>query len=91
VAQQLAVLRRSGILSSKREGSTAIYALASGDVADLMGAARRILTEMPARRNKLLAELRGAESLRDEDVARLGRGPAHCAAARPYRYGGEAP
>ncbi|WP_405927338.1 ArsR/SmtB family transcription factor [Streptomyces sp. NBC_00035] len=61
LSQQLAVLRRSGIVSSRREGSTVVYALASGDVADLMGAARRILTEMLAGRNELLAELRDAE------------------------------
>ena len=58
LSQQLAVLRRSGIVSSQREGSRVVYALAGGDVADLMGAARRILTEMLAGRNELLAELR---------------------------------
>ncbi len=35
-----------------------VYELASGDVADLMGAARRILTELLAGKNELLAELR---------------------------------
>lgn len=35
--------------------------LAGGDVADLMRVARRILTEMLAGRNELLAELREAE------------------------------
>ncbi|MCX4429895.1 MULTISPECIES: ArsR/SmtB family transcription factor [Streptomyces] len=58
LSQQLAVLRRSGIVTSRREGSTVVYELASGDVADLMGAARRILTEMLAGKNELLAELR---------------------------------
>ncbi|MEV0321592.1 ArsR/SmtB family transcription factor [Streptomyces sp. NPDC050658] len=61
LSQQLAVLRRSGIVTSRREGSTVVYALAGGDVADLMRAARRILTEMLAGRNEILAELRGAE------------------------------
>ncbi|MGW3647119.1 ArsR/SmtB family transcription factor [Streptomyces sp. NPDC000878] len=61
LSQQLAVLRRSGIVSSRREGSTVVYALASGDVADLMRAARRILTEMLAGQGELLAELREAE------------------------------
>ncbi|WP_155055791.1 ArsR/SmtB family transcription factor [Streptomyces blattellae] len=61
LSQQLAVLRRSGIVTSSREGSTVVYALAGGDVADLMKAARRILTEMLAGRNELLAELRDAE------------------------------
>lgn len=61
LSQQLAVLRRSGIVTNRREGSTVVYALAGGDVADLMQAARRILTEMLAGRNELLAELREAE------------------------------
>lgn len=60
LSQQLAVLRRSGIVASTREGSTVVYELAGGDVADLLGAARRILTEMLAGRNVLLAELREA-------------------------------
>jgi ArsR family transcriptional regulator, arsenate/arsenite/antimonite-responsive transcriptional repressor len=61
LSQQLAVLRRSGIVTSTREGSTVVYELAGGDVADLLGAARRILTEMLAGRNELLVELREAE------------------------------
>ncbi|MEW5356818.1 ArsR/SmtB family transcription factor [Streptomyces sp. 16-176A] len=62
LSQQLAVLRRSGIVTATREGSTVVYALAGGDVADLMRAARRILTEMLAGRNELLAELREVET-----------------------------
>ncbi len=61
LSQQLAVLRRSGIVTSAREGSTVVYELAGGDVADLLRAARRILTEMLAGRGELLAELRGTE------------------------------
>ncbi|MCG7527540.1 metalloregulator ArsR/SmtB family transcription factor [Streptomyces sp. OfavH-34-F] len=61
LSQQLAVLRRSGIVVSTREGSTVVYELAGGDVADLMRAARRILTEMLAGQTELLEELRGAE------------------------------
>ncbi|MEV6142665.1 metalloregulator ArsR/SmtB family transcription factor [Streptomyces sp. NPDC051992] len=61
LSQQLAVLRRSGIVTSVREGSTVVYELSGGDVAELMRAARRILTEMLAGRNQLLAELREAE------------------------------
>ncbi|MHB6905222.1 ArsR/SmtB family transcription factor [Streptomyces sp. DB-54] len=60
LSQQLAVLRRSGIVTSTREGSTVVYKLAGGDVADLLKAARRILTEMLAGRNELLAALRDA-------------------------------
>lgn len=61
LSQQLAVLRRSGIVTSTRNGSTVVYELAGGDVADLLKAARRILTEVLAGRNELLAELRDAE------------------------------
>ncbi|MEU0437484.1 metalloregulator ArsR/SmtB family transcription factor [Streptomyces sp. NPDC006290] len=57
LSQQLAVLRRSGIVTATRDGSTVVYALAGGDVADLMKAARRILTQMLSGRNELLAEL----------------------------------
>jgi ArsR family transcriptional regulator len=58
LSQQLAVLRRSGIVTATREGATVVYALAGGDVADLMRAARRILTEMLAGQTELLDELR---------------------------------
>ncbi|WP_267884566.1 ArsR/SmtB family transcription factor [Streptomyces sp. NRRL S-350] len=58
LSQQLAVLRRSGIITATREGSTVVYALAGGDVADLLRTARRILTGVLSDRNLLLAELR---------------------------------
>ncbi|MGW0753341.1 ArsR/SmtB family transcription factor [Streptomyces sp. NPDC002587] len=61
LSQQLAVLRRSGIVVSTREGATVSYALAGGDVADLLRAARRILTELLAGQSQLLAELRQVE------------------------------
>ncbi|WP_406181722.1 transcriptional regulator [Streptomyces canus] len=61
LSQQPAVLRRSGIVTSTREGATGAYELAGGDAADLLKAARRILTEVPAGRNELPAEPRGAE------------------------------
>ncbi|GAA3394993.1 ArsR/SmtB family transcription factor [Cryptosporangium minutisporangium] len=61
LSQQLAVLRRAGIVVSSREGATVTYSLAGPDVADLMRAARRILTEMITDRVELLDELRGAE------------------------------
>ncbi|MFB6818576.1 ArsR/SmtB family transcription factor [Streptomyces sp. NPDC056347] len=61
LSQQLAVLRRSGIVASRREGTTVVYGLAGGDVAELMRAARRILTQMLAGQHQLLEELREAE------------------------------
>lgn len=62
LSQQLAVLRRSGIVTSTREADTVVYALAGPDVAELMRAARRILTELLAGRQDLLAELRQADA-----------------------------
>ncbi|MFI7317120.1 ArsR/SmtB family transcription factor [Streptomyces venezuelae] len=61
LSQQLAVLRRSGIVVSTREGTTVTYALAGGDVAELLRAARRILTELLAGQTALLAELQDSE------------------------------
>ncbi|MGW1195466.1 ArsR/SmtB family transcription factor [Streptomyces sp. NPDC002536] len=61
LSQQLAVLRRSGIVTSARTGSTVVYQLAGGDVAELMRAARRILTHMLDGQNALLEELRESE------------------------------
>ncbi|MFD6099080.1 ArsR/SmtB family transcription factor [Nocardiopsis flavescens] len=54
LSQQLAVLRRSGIVTSRREGSGVVYALAGPDVADLLRTARRILTDLNDERAHLL-------------------------------------
>ncbi|MFF4509144.1 ArsR/SmtB family transcription factor [Streptomyces sp. NPDC001401] len=64
LSQQLAALRRSGIVTATRTGSTVIYEPADGDVAELLAAARRILSMLPAGRQDLLAELRGTELAR---------------------------
>ncbi|MFI9100994.1 ArsR/SmtB family transcription factor [Streptomyces fildesensis] len=61
LSQQLAVLRRSGIVTSARDGSTVVYALADGDVAVLMSVARTILAQVLTGQNELLAELRKNE------------------------------
>ncbi|MEV5986739.1 metalloregulator ArsR/SmtB family transcription factor [Streptomyces sp. NPDC052051] len=62
LSQQLAVLRRSGIVTATRTGSTVVYELAGGDVAQLLAAARRILAVLLAGRQDLLAELRSGET-----------------------------
>jgi ArsR family transcriptional regulator len=64
LSQQLAVLRRSGIVTATRTGSTVMYELAGGDVAELLAAARRILSVLAAGRRELLDELRVTESAR---------------------------
>ena len=58
LSQQLAILRRSGIVTSTREGGNVVYALAGPDVADLMRAARSFLTQMLANQTELLEALR---------------------------------
>jgi ArsR family transcriptional regulator len=62
LSQQLGVLRRYGIVTAAREGSTVVYALAGTDVSDLLRAARRILTELLVGQSELLAELQEADS-----------------------------
>ncbi|MEV7013069.1 metalloregulator ArsR/SmtB family transcription factor [Streptosporangium sp. NPDC051022] len=59
LSQQLAVLRRAGIVNATRDGATVVYALSTPDVAELMVAARRILADLLAGQGELLAELRG--------------------------------
>ncbi|MFE0179113.1 ArsR/SmtB family transcription factor [Streptomyces sp. NPDC059002] len=61
LSQQLAVLRRSRIVRATRTGSTVVYELGGGDVAELLAAARRILSVLLAGQQDLLEELRRAE------------------------------
>ncbi|MDI9886421.1 metalloregulator ArsR/SmtB family transcription factor [Streptomyces sp. HNM0645] len=63
LSQQLAVLRRSGIVTATRESPTVVYELAGGDVAQLLATARRILSVLLAGQQELLAELRAVESV----------------------------
>ncbi|ETK31589.1 metalloregulator ArsR/SmtB family transcription factor [Microbispora corallina] len=58
LSQQLAVLRRTGLVNAVREGGSVVYSLSTPDVVDLLAAARRILTDMIADQGELLAELR---------------------------------
>nr|WP_297426337.1 metalloregulator ArsR/SmtB family transcription factor [uncultured Actinotalea sp.] len=61
LSQQLAVLRRADLVSSSREGTTVLYRLSTPDVAELMAAARRILTSVLTNQETLLADLRAAD------------------------------
>lgn len=60
LSQQLAVLRRAGIVVSHREGSAVVYSLGTSDVADLMQAARRFLLDLLADQKALLEELQAS-------------------------------
>ncbi len=58
LSQQLAVLRRSGLVESTREGSTVLYTISTPEIAEMMAAARRVLGTVLAGQQELLAELR---------------------------------
>ncbi len=62
LSQQLAVLRRAGLVTSSRDGSAVVYTLATADVAHLLLYGRRILAAMWTDQSGLLAELRGSET-----------------------------
>jgi ArsR family transcriptional regulator len=61
LSQQLAVLRRAGLVTSARDGTLVVYSLSTADVAELLAAGRRILSAVYAERGGLLEQLR-AES-----------------------------
>lgn len=58
LSQQLAVLRRAGMVTSYRDGPLVMYSLSTPDVADLLAAGRRILGTVLTDRDALLDELR---------------------------------
>ena len=60
LSQQLAVLRRAGLVVSRKEGSAVYYSLTSPEIAELMRVARIILTEVLTGQVGLLEDLRVA-------------------------------
>jgi len=61
LSQQLAVLRRAGLVTQRRQGSEVLYAVSVEEVKDLLLAARRILLGLIEDRDRLKPEL-GAEA-----------------------------
>ncbi|GAA4256917.1 ArsR/SmtB family transcription factor [Dactylosporangium darangshiense] len=57
LSQQLAVLRRAGIVTSYRDGSLVMYALSTPHVAELLAVSRSILSSLLTDRDGLLVEL----------------------------------
>lgn len=73
LSQQLAVLRRAGLVTTRKEGSTVYYSLVSSQIADLMGVARSILTSVLSEQTQLLTTLQSdAEPARRDTVRRGG-------------------
>ncbi|MET9350773.1 ArsR/SmtB family transcription factor [Streptomyces termitum] len=60
LSQQLAVLRRSNLVVTRREGSGVYYSLADPRVSELLAVARAILSGVLAGQAELLADLRAA-------------------------------
>ncbi|MFG1912506.1 ArsR/SmtB family transcription factor [Kribbella sp. NPDC048928] len=58
LSQQLAVLRRAGLVTTRREGSQVYYSLTSPRVAELLAVARGILTTVLSDQVELLDGLR---------------------------------
>jgi DNA-binding transcriptional ArsR family regulator len=58
LSQQLAVLRRAGLVATRKDGSTVFYSLTSPHVAELLKVARQILTGVLSGQMELLDDLR---------------------------------
>ena len=58
LSQQLAVLRRAGLVTSRKEGPTAIYAVKQETVVQLLWVAKRLLTNLLSETSDLLDDLR---------------------------------
>jgi len=56
LSQQLAVLRRAGVVDSERDGSSVIYSISDRQILDLLAVAKQILT----------TSLSGAQDLLDD-------------------------
>ena len=60
LSQQLAVLRRTGVVVTRKQGNSVIYSLASPDMADLLAVARKVLTGLLNGQVDLLRDLEAA-------------------------------
>lgn len=60
LSQQLAVLRRGGLVESRRDGPLVIYALRDPEIARLLAVAKQILINRLTSEEDLLAVLRAA-------------------------------
>jgi ArsR family transcriptional regulator len=60
LSQQLAVLRRAGLVSTRKDGASVVYALADPLVAELLAVAKRLLIASLSHTQDLLSDLRTA-------------------------------
>lgn len=57
LSQQLGILRRAGLVTTRKEGSTVFYAIRDPQLIELLGVARRLLISSLTQTRALLAEL----------------------------------
>ena len=60
LSQQLGILRRAGLVTSRKEGVSVIYSLADPLLAELLAVAKRLLIASLHQTEGLLADLRAA-------------------------------
>lgn len=58
LSQQLAILRRAGVVATRKEGSAVFYALRDPELAELLAVAKRVLINSLSETQELLADLR---------------------------------
>ena len=69
LSQHLAVLRRAGLVVTRKDGAAVYYSLTSPRVAELLVVARGILTEVLSEQAGLLADLRAPLGAADASLA----------------------
>ena len=60
LSQQLAVLRKAGMVVSRKQGNNVIYSIASADMAELLQLARKVLTGLLTEQMGLLKTLQAS-------------------------------
>jgi ArsR family transcriptional regulator len=60
LSQQLGILRRAGLVTTRKEGASVIYSLADPLLAELLAVAKRLLIASLVQTEDLLADLRAA-------------------------------
>jgi DNA-binding transcriptional ArsR family regulator len=58
LSQQLGVLRRAGLVTTRKDGTTVIYAVKDAATVELLAVAKRLLINSLSETQELLAELR---------------------------------
>ncbi|MCU1377054.1 MAG: transcriptional regulator [Acidimicrobiales bacterium] len=61
LSQQLGVLRRAGLVSSRKEGASVLYSIRDDDVIELLRVAKGLLIKSLAETTGLLSDLRASQ------------------------------